>query len=516
VILLASLLLGSPLMGFPDRLAGPVSNLVTLVNLLAFGLLIRSKRYFQTSADALLDVDRRAPILFLRSFEDDERVKFGSEQQHLLDFSVETRLANHLMRFGPFIAIGSPLDKVPQIGAARAKLSDDAWQGVVLGWARRNGLFGNCASLPSADFCKNSSFSFPPKDFAALRAAKRAARGSSTCARRSRRPNGLLRSRRSIARTVRAITFAPHGSGTLIRSKFNSKDANHLAALLAHDRMPASAGIVPADSRPAPSKARKIIIAGLACALLMMSTMFVPIVFPSWCSRNAGFCPAADEAAPSRVARATAAAEEFLAFAGNSPAPPRMSEPAVQTLLAAAFDTSALRNDAGQPPALREVAQWFDALEAVYSYYLLFSTGYSHLADAIDATSQNADVENRLAANAVAYAPEFGLGLDAQMAVLGRFAELLLPLGEKGRGSQAIMRNLLIDIWAIFVPAVDDGWRRERLQAVVAAAPSAAKSLLEAQREFLRNFAKQGADAVANPEIRTKLLELSAIFAAPQ
>jgi hypothetical protein len=331
LVLLASLLLGSPLLGYPDRLIGPVSNVVWLVNMFAFGLLVRSRRYFQMSADALLDVDRRAPILFLRSFEHDERVKFGSEQQHLLDFSIETRLANHLMRFGPFIA--------------------------------------------------------------------------------------------------------------------------------------------------------------LRCT---------------------------PEAAPSRVARATAAAQEFLALAGKSPAPPRMSDPSVHALLAAAFDTSALRNDSGPQPALRDVAQWFDVIEAVYSYHLLFGTGYSDLGAAIDATSQNAEVEKKLAANAVTYAPEFGLGLDAEMAVLGRFSELLLPLGEKGRGRQAIMRNLLIGIWAVFVPAVDDDWRRARLQAVIAAAHSAGKSLVDEQRTFLRNFARQGADAVANPEIRTRLLELSTIFGGTQ
>jgi hypothetical protein len=36
--------------------------------------------------------------------------------------------------FGPFIAIGSPQAKVPQVGAARARLSDADWQAVVLNW----------------------------------------------------------------------------------------------------------------------------------------------------------------------------------------------------------------------------------------------------------------------------------------------------------------------------------------------------------------------------------------------
>ena len=233
----------------------------------------------------MLDVDHRAPILFLRSFEDDERVKFGSEQQHLLDFSIETRLANHRMRFGPFIAIGSPLDKVPQIGAARARLSDDAWQGVVLGWM-------NSAAL------------------IVMRAGK---------------------------------------------TKWVMWELRQLAER------------------------------GFLQKLLVLL-------------------------------------------------PPKR------------FWRSARRKDS------------------------------------------SARLDNLRAA----------LAETEWAAVLGRFSELLLPLGEKGRGSQAIMRNLLIDIWAIFVPAVDDAWRCERLGAVIAVAPAAAKSLVDEHRNFLRNFARQGADAVAH------------------
>ena len=47
---------------------------------------------------------------------------------------METRLANHFMRFGPFIAVGSPQEPVPQIGAARVKLSDAEWQAAVTTW----------------------------------------------------------------------------------------------------------------------------------------------------------------------------------------------------------------------------------------------------------------------------------------------------------------------------------------------------------------------------------------------
>jgi hypothetical protein len=104
--------------------------------------LIRSRQNLQTSADSVLGIDQRPPILFLRSFVDDvadptkgaepardlEQFAPLEHLSNLIDFSVETRLASHFMNFGPFVAIGSPRDKVPVPGAVRVKLSDDEWQ----------------------------------------------------------------------------------------------------------------------------------------------------------------------------------------------------------------------------------------------------------------------------------------------------------------------------------------------------------------------------------------------------
>jgi hypothetical protein len=101
---------------------------------IGFFILAHARRYFQFRADSLLAADARAPVLFLRSFDDDTVRNFGSTA--LLDFSLETRLANHFMSYGPFIAIGSPGQKVPQPGAARVLLSDSEWQDRVLCWIR--------------------------------------------------------------------------------------------------------------------------------------------------------------------------------------------------------------------------------------------------------------------------------------------------------------------------------------------------------------------------------------------
>jgi hypothetical protein len=107
--------------------------------LVIFIALFRAKQYFQVSADSLLGRDKRPPVLFLRSFSDDPKVTAAAGISHeglaqLIDFSVETRLANHFMQFGPFIAVGSPQETVPQVGAARVKLSDEEWQAAVTTW----------------------------------------------------------------------------------------------------------------------------------------------------------------------------------------------------------------------------------------------------------------------------------------------------------------------------------------------------------------------------------------------
>jgi hypothetical protein len=116
---------------------------------LGFILLLKARQYFQVAADSLLADDKRAPILFLRSFADDpdprpffarrdERAPFYlrslASLARWIDFSIETRLANHFTYFGPFITVRSPRDSVPLPGAARVKLTQEAWQETVRGW----------------------------------------------------------------------------------------------------------------------------------------------------------------------------------------------------------------------------------------------------------------------------------------------------------------------------------------------------------------------------------------------
>jgi len=74
------------------------------------------------------------PVLYLRSFEDDERAgRIKGE------WTEEEHLRSVLSQFGPFVAIGRPGESVPTAGAARVYVGDEHWQATVerlLGTAR--------------------------------------------------------------------------------------------------------------------------------------------------------------------------------------------------------------------------------------------------------------------------------------------------------------------------------------------------------------------------------------------
>lgn len=128
VLILASIL--------PDELlkASDSLRISNRMGFLAFFLLLRARRYLQVNADSLLSVDKRPMILFLRSFSDEWKKKYHISDIPLLDYTLETRLSNHFIHFGPFIALGSPREAVPELGAARVILSDNEWQLRLMHW----------------------------------------------------------------------------------------------------------------------------------------------------------------------------------------------------------------------------------------------------------------------------------------------------------------------------------------------------------------------------------------------
>jgi len=68
----------------------------------------------------------RPPVLYLRSFEDDQR---GARMKGSL--TEEEHLAKVLSQIGPFLAIGRPGEGLPELGASRIYVGDADWQSTV-------------------------------------------------------------------------------------------------------------------------------------------------------------------------------------------------------------------------------------------------------------------------------------------------------------------------------------------------------------------------------------------------
>ena len=232
------------------RQATNVLRLFQQLNLLAFFLIVRARRYFQVSADSLLAVDKRPPILFLRSFADDERQRYSSSERALLDFSLETRLANHFLHFGPFVAVGSPKETVPQPGAARVLLADEEWQSRVLGWMKDSNLIiMYCGASQWVNWELEKVVESGRSTSLILRVSRDKGFPAS---RRQKDITARVEQIRDVFRDTpwheelmefsdftraRAMLFRADGSVVIIKSRSRSRDSYHLGALIAHQQL---------------------------------------------------------------------------------------------------------------------------------------------------------------------------------------------------------------------------------------------------------------------------------------
>jgi hypothetical protein len=104
-------------------------------------LLVRTGwKYEATSADEVLRRDPRPPVVYLRSFRNDAEVVVATRGamaratralNYLAAISPEQELAMLLARVGPVVAIGRPGEPLPELGAARLYVGDDAWHETV-------------------------------------------------------------------------------------------------------------------------------------------------------------------------------------------------------------------------------------------------------------------------------------------------------------------------------------------------------------------------------------------------
>ncbi|MEV7770976.1 transferase [Kitasatospora sp. NPDC086791] len=101
---------------------------------LGAGLLVirRTRPYAGRPAAQALLRDGREPVLYLRSFDDDE---IAAQIDDGADFNINTReeqFVGALGVIGPVIAVGQPSEPLPRLGAARFYLPLDDWKSTVL------------------------------------------------------------------------------------------------------------------------------------------------------------------------------------------------------------------------------------------------------------------------------------------------------------------------------------------------------------------------------------------------
>lgn len=132
----------------------------------AFYLGLRGAVCFRPRAETVLALDGRAPVVYLRSFHDDEAM-VGRPIRFTLDafrwrymlteytrgglrrvmfqhgkVRLEQAIEHEVSAIGPFIAIGEPHESHPDFGATRAYFEGDdvAWRSAVQSWIARAAL----------------------------------------------------------------------------------------------------------------------------------------------------------------------------------------------------------------------------------------------------------------------------------------------------------------------------------------------------------------------------------------
>jgi hypothetical protein len=179
-----TILVLTPFIGSSPLAEGPLLWLLIGVVLGGAGLGIKAGEYlaehFANWVDDIvnpLDIptfrderlrDRRAPIVYLRSFQDDAA---GAGQESRL----EAAFSNEARRIGPFVAIAQP-GAAPVRGAARVSFSGDAWREAVTGYMDQariivmvaswtQGLVWELQTLIENGHANKLVLLFPPRDF---------------------------------------------------------------------------------------------------------------------------------------------------------------------------------------------------------------------------------------------------------------------------------------------------------------------------------------------------------------
>jgi hypothetical protein len=122
--------------------AGVGIAIAVVLHAVGANLLGWSLRKRAGNAAEVLAADPRAPVLYLRPFQEDLEQARAARQasfvpEPTLRFTAETAVHQALAELGPLVAIGRPGESLPPRGFARLYLEGDNWQGPVSELLRR-------------------------------------------------------------------------------------------------------------------------------------------------------------------------------------------------------------------------------------------------------------------------------------------------------------------------------------------------------------------------------------------
>ena len=231
---------------------------------------------------------------------------------------------------------------------------------------------------------------------------------------------------------------------------------------------------------------------------------------------------------PARMNAISKAVDDFLELARESHLtgnPPRQTDPAVDTLLTAVFDTRGLAGILA-PSEMDSTIEWFNAGDSIGSVYVLAGSGFNDLAKlpATDAMQQ------RMRANVVRFADEFGRYTNFQMTILAAIAEAQMSFIANGPDAEIAaddFRAKVADVHGTFSQAmksnfislVYDGlsndWRMSRLATLARIAPVAARYFSKDEARGIAEQAIQTLDYFSDPTVKATVREIAGSISAP-
>jgi len=144
-------------------------------------LRLSARRRLTRTAQELMLTDTRPPVLFLRSFADDQLSLQAAKipwYMRVLDpgsqaETLEELITRNYSPIGPIVAIGRPGDDLPPLGAARQYVGDLEWKAavadlmdaaalIVVGLGESDGLSWELSELVRRDHLARSIFIMPP------------------------------------------------------------------------------------------------------------------------------------------------------------------------------------------------------------------------------------------------------------------------------------------------------------------------------------------------------------------